>query len=342
MNKTRLEAYSFIALLVGVSILLFFVFAPFIQILALAAVFAVLLHRPYKLLTRSLFGFGSVAATIVVTLVLVFIIGPLFFLGSQIFHEAQNIYVGAQGNGAQYVQTVQAAIEHPIARLYPDFSFNISAYVGNILSFISSNLAAIVSQTLYLTLETFLLLLALFFFLRDGETLLTLIKATSPFGKSETQEILSNLNVTVQAVVKGVLVVALLRWILITIGFYFFHVPNAVLWGSIGGIVGAVPGLGAPIAFVPAIIYLYLSGHTLGAVGLTVFGLIVMTLVDNILTPYFFGRGFPVPSVFVLFSILGGILFFGPLGFILGPLVFSMFLSMFHIYSATTRETSHE
>lgn len=332
MNRDNIESYSFLALFLCVSLLLFFVFAPFIQILVLAAVFAALFHRPYEALARALRGWNSFAAIIIVALVLIFCIVPLFFLSLQIFHEAQSLYAGAQGNGAQYVQTVQTAIERPVQHMFPGFSFNLSASVGNVFSFISTNLASIVYQTFYVTLETFLMLLAFFFFLRDGRRLLTAIENTSPFGKEKTGEIFSNTYQTIRSIVTGTLVVALVRWLLISVSFYFFHIPNAILWGSIGGIIGAIPGLGTPFAFIPAIIYLYLEGNALGAVGLTLFGCVVIALVDNMLTPYFFGKSLAVPPVFVLFSILGGVIFFGPLGFILGPLVLSVFLSVVHIY----------
>lgn len=340
MHKNKLEYFSFAALFAGVSVLLFFVFSPFLQILALAAVFAALFHTPYENLTLKMGGYKNLAAFIVVGLVLIFCIVPLFFLGFQIFHEAQGLYAGAQGNGAQYVQVVQAGIEHPIQRIFPDFSFNISASIGNALSFISGNLTSIVSQTFFVTLETFLMLLAFFFFLRDGRGLLAAVAAASPLGKEETRQILNNMYQTIQSVIRGTLAVALIRWILIGLAFYIVNIPNAILWGSIGGIIGAIPGLGTPFVFIPAVAYLYFEGNTLAAVGLALYGLLVIGLVDNILTPYFFGKGLAVPSIFVLFSILGGIIFFGPLGFILGPLVLSVFLSVFHIYSEMAAESN--
>src|ERR1700722_3687218 len=131
--------------------------------LVLAAVLAVVFNRPYELLARALYGWRNFAAFLVVGLVLVFCIVPLFFLGSQIFHEAQSLYVGAQGNGTQYVRTIQAAIEHPVQRIFPGFSFDIGEAISNTVSFISSNLASIVSQTLFVALKTFLMLLAFFF-----------------------------------------------------------------------------------------------------------------------------------------------------------------------------------
>ncbi|MFA6278919.1 MAG: AI-2E family transporter [Candidatus Paceibacterota bacterium] len=333
MPGNKLESSSFLILFAGVSILLFFVFKPFLIILSLAAVFAVLLNWPYEKLTRALGGLKSLSAAITVGCMLIFFIVPLFFLGGQIFKEAGSLYVSLYGNGAHYLQVIQQAIENPIRHVSPGFVFNINTYVGNTLAFISNNLGSLVYQTLYIAFATFLMLLALFFFLRDGRRLLESFVQMSPLGDKVMTEILDKMYRTIGSVIRGTLFNALIRFMLIWIAFYLFDIPNAILWASIGGIVGAIPGLGTPFAFIPAVIYAYLQGNTLAAIGLAAFGIAVVILVDNILTAYFFGKGFPVPSIFVLFSILGGVVFFGPLGFILGPLVLSVFLSFVRVYN---------
>ena len=326
-------------LFAGISVLLFYVFAPFIQVLALGAVFAVLLHRPFVRLTHAFNGWKTPAAILMTFLVLVFFIAPLFLLGIEIFREAQGLYTGLLGSGAQYLSSIQTLIQGPIQHLLPGFTFDINTYVGGALGFISSNLASLVYQTFFVVFETFLMLLAFFFFLRDGEKLFSNVSGMNPLGKEVTADIIHNLHQAVQSVVMGTLLIALMRWIFVGVGFYLFGIPNAILWGSIGGIVGAIPGVGTPLVFLPAIVFLFLEGHTLAAIGLTVFTVIALVLLDNILTPYFFSKGLEAPQIFVLFSILGGILFFGPLGFVFGPLVLSVFLSIFNVYSKTVSST---
>ena len=333
MKKDRIESVSLLVLFAGVSVLLFYVFAPFIQVLALAAVFAVLFQSLYEKLVHAFAGWKTPAAVIIVTLVFFFIIAPLFLLGIEIFREAQGLYAGAQGNGAQYLLSLQTAIEAPIQHLLPGFTFDINAYVVSALAFISSNLASLVYQTLFVIFETFLMLLAFFFFLRDGAEISATMSGISPFGKSVTTDILSNMRQALQSVVEGTILIAIFRWILVGLGFYLFGIPNAILWGSIGGIVGAIPGVGTPLVFLPAIVYLFLQGQTISAIGLSIFTVISLVLLDNVLTPYYFSKGLAAPQIFILFSIIGGILFFGPLGFIFGPLVLSVFLSIFHVYS---------
>ncbi len=337
MQNGKLESSSFLILFIGISVLLFFVFAPFFAVLSLAAVSAVLLQWPYEKLTRFFRGWKNLAAAVTVALLLIFIIVPLFFLGAQVFHEAQSLYANIYGNGTHYLLVIQQAIENPIRHVFPGFTFNINAYLGNTLAVISNNLGSLFYRTLYVLFETFLMLLALFFFLRDGRDLLASFAKTSPLGNGLTSEILNKMYRTISAVMKGTLVNALIRWVCISAAFYLFHIPDAILWGGIGGIVGAIPGLGTAFALVPAVAYLYLQGNILSAIGLAAFGIALIILVDNILASYFFGKGLAVAPIFVLFSILGGIVFFGPLGFILGPLALSVFLSIVRVYGVEER-----
>lgn len=333
IDKHRLESFSFVGLFVLVSILVFFVFKPFFQIITIATAFAVIFHSPYEKLTRRLGQRPNASAVIVVLAVLLFFIVPLFFLGTQIFQQTQSLYSGTQGNEALYLQAINQAIEIPVRHLFPDFSFNISDYILNALSFVSNNLGAVISQAIYIFFGTFFMLLASFFFLRDGRKMISSFKKISPFGSEHTEEFLNKMYETINSVVKGTLFITLIRWAFMTAVFYFFGIPNALLWGSIAGFIGAVPGLGTPFAIIPAIGYLYLSEGGLSAIGFAIFGIAFIILIDNMLTAYFFGESFDVPSVFVLFSIIGGVFFFGPLGFILGPLVLSLFLSVVHTYS---------
>ncbi len=333
MDKGRLHTFAFFALFGAVALVLFLVFRPFLQILTLATVCAILLQRPYLRLSK-FSGSTSFAATTIVTLFIIFIITPLFFLGTEIFLEAQTVYTQTPGAGIEYVQTTGGSITNFIHQLYPAFTFNASQYIDVVVSFISSNLASVVSGTALIVFDTFLMLLALFFFLRDGKSLVQSAIAASPFGKEETTALVTSMHITITTVVRGTLLVAAIRWICIGVAFSLFGIPNALLWGSVGGIIGAIPGLGTLLVFVPATLYLYLAGNVIGAIGVAISGILVIILIDNLLTPYFFGKGLEVPQLFVLFSLLGGVLFFGPVGFILGPLVLSVFVSLLKIYSA--------
>lgn len=332
MERTKLEISSFLLLFAAVAVLAFFVFQPFLNVVLLAAVFAVLLHPAYEALARAFGGGRSMAAFVVVFATLVFIVVPLFFLGGQIFNEARELYFSLQGEKTDYAHLMQAAIETPVRQFFPEFSFDAREYAGRALGFVASNFAAFVSEAVFLLLATFLSLITLFFFLRDGRSLLVSLISLSPLEKEYDDEIIAKIYRTINSAVKGTMIISLVQGIFVSMGFYIFDVPSAVLWGSVAAIASLVPGIGTGIVVIPAVAFLLLKGSTFAAIGLLIWGVLVVGLVDNFLLPYFYGKGSDILPIFVLLSVLGGLAFFGPLGFIFGPIVLSLFVSMLHIY----------
>lgn len=332
MESKRLEIIVFSTLFIGLSVLTFFVFQPFLGILVLAMVLSVLFHPLYDKLVQVFHGGKSFFAGLLTIIALIFLIIPILFFGLQILHQAQNFFSLTQTGQGQYVQALQHNIDVLIRHVIPSFSFNISDSINKVLAFVSDNLAGLLSQTAYIFLQIFFILFALFFFLRDGAKMLESFVSLSPFEKEQNKEIIHTVYRTVTSVIRGTLFVGLIRFTLIAVGFYFLGIPNALLWGTIGGIVGAVPGLGTPFAIIPAFLFLLLYGHVLLAVGMALFGFLIFFFIDNLLSAYFFGKGLDVPSIFILFSILGGIIFFGPIGFIFGPIILSLFISIVDTY----------
>ena len=332
MESRRSELIIFSVLFIGLSTLTFFVFKPFLGIIVLAAVLSVLFYPLYEKLLNFFHKGKSFIASFLVIVALFFLIIPILLLGLQIFGQAQNFFSLTQVGQGQYIQAIQQSINIYVQHIIPNFSFNISDFVNKTLIFISSNLSGLLSQTTYIFLQTLFLLFAFFFFLRDGEEMLSSFVSLSPFEKQQNKAIIDSVNRTITSVIRGTLFVGLIRFILIATAFYLFGIPNAILWGCIGGIIGVVPGLGTPFVIIPAFLYLLFFGNIFLAVGMGLFGILLMFFIDNLLSAHFFGRGLDVPSIFILFSFLGGIIFFGPLGFIFGPIILSLFISMVDMY----------
>jgi predicted PurR-regulated permease PerM len=332
MEAKKIEIVSSVFIFALVLLLTFFVFQPFFHIMVLAAVLAVLMQPLYKKLMH-LFGHGkSFWAFVIVLLTLVFLILPILFFGLQILRQTQDFFALTQGDKLQYVQHISQSIQSFGQRILPSFSFNLSDYTSKAFDFISSNLGGFLSQTAYIFFQTVFLLFTFFYFLRDGETILDSFLSLSPFSKEKNKEILDSAHRTITSVIRGTLFVGLIRWTLLMAGFYLFQIPNPLFWGSLGAVIGAVPGVGTPFAIIPAVIYLLIKKKILLAVLTGLYGVLIIFFIDNILSAYFFGKGLQAPAIFVLFSILGGVLFFGPLGFIFGPIILSLFVSVLEMY----------
>ncbi|NTU98887.1 AI-2E family transporter [Candidatus Falkowbacteria bacterium] len=332
MKNNRLDLIVFSALFAGLSVLIFLVYQPFLYIIVLAMVLSVLFHPTYEKLTSFFHGGKGFFAALLVVVALVFLIIPLLFLGSQILHQAQGFFSMTQVGRGQYAQALQRNISDLVGHVVPGFSFNIQDLIKKVLAFVTDNLGILLSQTAYIFFQTFFLLFTFFFFLRDGKSMLKTFVSLSPFEKEQNKEIINSVYQTINSVIRGTIFVGLIRFILLALAFYLFGIPNALLWASIGGIIGAVPGLGTPFVIIPAILYFLINRNIVPAIGIGFFGVLLVFFIDNLLSAYFYGKGLDSPSIFVLFSILGGIIFFGPLGFIFGPIILSLFISAVDMY----------
>ncbi len=333
MDRQKVEISFFFLLFAGVAVLMFLVFQPLLKILILAAVCAVLLEPLYKKLLSLFRQSKGISAMITVVIFFAFLVVPLFLAGVQVLHQTQSLYASVSGDTAHYTQVINQAVETFGRAFVPGFSFNVNDYAAKAFAFISDNISVLISQTVIIFFQTFLMLLALFFFLRDGQSMVLSLLDLSPLEPRHNEEIMAMTHHTVVSVIKETVVVSLIRWILVGAGFYIFGIPNAIFWGIIAGIIGAIPGLGTPFVIIPAAIFLFIQGNIFAAVGIIVLGILIMGFVDNMLASYILGKGINnVSPLFALFSILGGLVFFGPLGLIFGPIVLSLFVATIHIY----------
>jgi predicted PurR-regulated permease PerM len=321
MEAKKLEMISFLVAAFVVLVFTFFVFQPFFNAIVLSIILAVLFDPLYKKLIAIFGGGKNILAFLLVLLALVFLIIPIMFFGMQILRQAQNFFLLTQGGQFEYAQNIKQGIEVVVRYIFPNFSINLSDYAAKALNFISDHFTDFLSQTLYVFFQTALLLVSFFYFLRNGDDILRSFMSFSPFGKEQSNEILNSTHKTITSVIRGTLFVGLVRWALLMAGFYLFKIPGSIFWGSLGAIIGAIPGIGTPVAIIPAMLYLFIKGKILLAVMIAVYGVLMVFFIDSILSVKLFGRGISAPSIFVLFSIIGGIVFFGPLGFIFGPIV---------------------
>lgn len=342
IDDKKLQVFFFFALFIGISILTFLVYQPFLQVIALSAIFAVILDPFYE---RALFFFRgrkTVSATFVIVITLVFIAIPLYFLSVQVFNESQSLYLSLQGNETNFLSRLNLAVERPIRQVYPNFSFDLGTRLGSFADLVSQNIGPLVSGTAFALFEMFIVILALFFFLRDGDQFIAGIMKLSPLDDKYDREILKKLEKTINYVLRSELLIDLIQGILAGIGFFVFGVPNAALWGTLATIVAPIPGLGTSLVTIPAVFYLLFAGNDPAALGLFLWAMLIVSLIDNFLTPIFYNRGIQVHPLFVLFAVLGGIAFFGPFGFLFGPFILSAFLALLHVYRVFILEEKEE
>ncbi len=333
MDKKSLQLYFFIAILLISLGLVFSLLLPFIEVLVLSSIFGVVLSPFHQKIVNELGGKRGLAAFVVVMLFGVVIITPSVFLTIKVFNDTRGIYSELTNpSEINYIQKVTDAIETPVQKYYPAFRINIGSTAGTIAGWLTGHITSILSKVFNIVVGIILIFITLFFFLKDGIKFKKILVDLSPLDDKYDEEIFNKVKNTVNATVKGVILIAIAQGILSGIGLWIFGIPNPALWGTVSAIASLVPGLGTAIVFIPAVLYMYISGNGAFAIGLALWGGLLVGLVDNFLGPYLYSKGSEIHSIIMLFAVLGGISVFGPIGFLFGPLIISLFFALIDIY----------
>lgn len=311
----------------------FFLFQPYLYALFLAAILRIVcapLHAKILSLTGER---QNVAAFLSVLTMLIFIILPLSLAVFFLFDDVGRFYsrIVSGGGDFSFVENIFSPVRDFIRNFIPDFSADPVAYAREGLSFVVAHIGSVFSRFVSLVFNFFLMLLALFYLFRDGSRFRKYIVVLSPLSNRYDESILNRLTEAVSSVVKGSLLVALIQGVLAGGGFAIFGVPNPVLWGAVATIAALVPNFGTMLVLLPAIAFLFWSGHVMPAVGLLLWSSVV-GLVDNLLAPHLMTRGLRVHPLLILLSVLGGFALFGPLGFLAGPVLVTFLITLLDMY----------
>lgn len=338
MDKSKSRLYFLLALLTLVAVLTFFILRPFLYALMLAVVFALVCRPAYLVVLKRFKGQAVFASLATVLLLLLFIFIPLFFLSWQIFQEGQVLYTFLSSNFSDAsLANWSKFIEQSLVELSPAFgnmSVDLSLYLESSLNFLLDNLAMIFFNLTKVVTGLFVFLFALYYLLKDGSELKLALMKISPLTKADDEVIFSKINLAVNSVIKGSLLLAIVQGLVSALGFVLFGVPNPILWGTVAAVGSLIPAVGTAIVIVPAVIFLFFQGQVVASLSLLAWGGVFVGLSDNLLRPYLVGKSTHLHPLIILLSVLGGLSFFGPIGFILGPLVATLLLVLLDISSS--------
>ena len=328
-----IEYVFFFLILAGSGYLLWQVFSPFISALALSVIIVTICYPLYELIQRYVYRNNKSLASALTTLIVVLIgIIPLVFISTIFVRELVSFYQTLGSGQDLSIEQHINAIENTIRIYVPEFELNLTEQLKQSAEWFVFNLGSIFAGTISTIFLVFIALIGSFYFFRDGKELLGFITKISPLPDKEDQIILSRLAKAVRGVTMGVVLVSLIQGILAAVGFTIFGIERAVLWGAVAAILSMIPGVGTIAIMVPAIIYLAVTGDVVNATGLAVWALLIVILIDNMLGPHLMSRGHNMHPFLILLSVLGGISLFGPIGFIVGPVIVTLFIVLLEIY----------
>jgi predicted PurR-regulated permease PerM len=347
VSRERLFAAFFFAVLGLLLYQMFLFLVPFLRPLGWAAILALTFYPLTAWLVHLVRGSRAIAASILVVAVLAVAVIPSILLGSLLVREAAAAYErvrdmvqsGELNRMLEQLRTSRPGVlfDRLASPVIESLDLDLSQILLGATSYASQQIAlqtgAIARNVLESVVSGSLMLLALFFFFRDGDRMSLAIRDLIPMDREHTDEVLTRVYDTLTAVVQSMVVLAVAQGLLGGFGYWAIGgLPFGVFLGFLTGIASFLPPFGAAFVWAPAGLYLLVTHQVLRGVLLLLWGLLAVSGVDNVIRPLFIGGRARLPTFLLLFAILGGMSVYGFLGIFLAPVILAALLSFIDIY----------
>jgi predicted PurR-regulated permease PerM len=330
MDQDYFKKIMTATILIVLIVLSFLLLKPIILAIIFGIILAFIFTPIYDFLLKFVKR-KNITAFIVCLLLITVVVVPLWYVAPIAIDQSIKFYVNSQS--ADFVT--------PLKTIFPSI-FQSEAFANEIGSAIQSfvtkttnslmnTLSNVILKFPTLFLQLLVVLFSFFFVLRDKEDLIEYIQSLIPFSKEVEKRLFKSSKDLTISILYGQIVLGMVQGITAGIGFFIFGVPNALLITILAMIAGMFPIIGTTIVWVPVAIYLILAGNTVSALGVVAFGLIA-SIVEALFKPIFISRRSKMNSSLILFGMVGGILFFGLLGIILGPLILAYLFIVIEAY----------
>ena len=347
--KGQVNEARWIAVLAATAITLYLcwlMLKPFITVLEWAAVLVIVFYPVHKRLARKLNRRG-LSALISSVLVVVMIVAPLTFLTVALANEL----AGTVGNLPIQVGHLFDPDTPVLGKLSEWIRDHLAVDLASSQSFIVEQLktagTALLGKSVDLMgnivsgiVKIFFVIFTMYYLFRDGDRIVRALPEALPLNKEQSEAIIARTSQVVSASVNGIVTIAALQGVLGGLAFWILGVPNPILWATVLGFICMIPIAGSFFVWLPASIYLLLTDHWGKAILLGLWGLLVISTIDNFLRPKLIRNQTKLHELFVFFAILGGINVFGLLGIVLGPVILAITLGLLQTFKQEKSEVN--
>lgn len=343
MSQNKLSQNFFVALLIGTTCLFFYMVRSFLVPVLLAIVFSTLFYPFFLRVCRWFGGRRTLASLFCCFLFLLVLVLPVYGVAQLVAQEAVSFYNDAGKRVLEVMEKGNAGYLGKLTGLPWVKTFGLdridlksyAADAGASAGKLAGNFFAKASKgTLHVLIVLFTTLFTMFYFFRDGERLAARVKYLIPMESKNEEAIVARFIAVSRATLKGTLLIAIIQGALTGLALWIFGVDSAVLWGVVATLFSVIPMVGSGTVLYPAALIQAVSGNVWQGVGIALAGALFISHVDNLLRPRLVGQEAGMHDLMIFFSTLGGIGLFGPVGFIVGPIIAALFLSILDIYSA--------
>lgn len=349
-NKDRFRKSFLLGLVVVVSLAFGWMLQTFLMTILLSAIFSGLVYPVYARLAAALNGRKPLASAITLVGIVLLVILPLIALLTVVINQAISVTSSIQPVVAriinepsyldQQLQRVPA-----LERLAP-YRDQIVARAGDALNLVGAFFIASVSEATRMTVtfvfHFFIILYTTFFLLMDGPAMLDAILGYLPLKPRDAAQMKERFVSITRATVKGTIVIGIIQGVLSGIAFWAVGIPDVLFWTAMMIVLSILPLIGSALVWVPACLFLAIAGHMGRALLLALFCSLIVGSVDNLLRPRLVGQDTKMHDLLILFSTLSGIVVFGPLGFIIGPILAGVFLTAWQLFGVAYHDVLEE
>ena len=335
----KMRSTFFFGLIGILAIALLYIFRPFFYPIFWAAIIAVMFYPLYKKLlkwTKS----KNLSTTLVMIIVVLVIFIPLAVISSLIVSESLKLVSSVSQSSLFTANTVDSLTDRlsgtklepyveSVKTEWITYANMLARQTGAILF---SSIKSVTQNTLRFIAMLFLMFYTLFFFFRDGNRMLTRLMHLSPLGDKYEKMLYEKFTSTTRATLKSTVIVGGIQGIIGGLLFWFVGVEGAIVWGVIMTALSIIPAIGSFIIWLPVGIIMLALGNVWQGVTILLVGSLIIGTIDNFIRPPLIGKDIQMHPLVVLFSTLGGLVIFGISGFVIGPIIAALFISIISIY----------
>ena len=344
----RIAQNFFFLLLAGLTVVFLFVLRGFLQPIFWAAIMGILFLPVQRRIEGRMPGRPSSAAFVTLLVILITVLVPTIVVAGAVADQGLQLYQRLQSGDIDpgvLLSRVQQGLPPEVVGLLERIGIapegleeRISQAALDASGFIAGLALDIGQDVGRFAALFFIMLYLLFFVLRDGARMLDRLVWALPLGDQRERDLFAKFSEVSRATIKGTLVVGAVQGTLGGIIFAILGIQGAVFWGVVMIFLSILPAVGAAIVWLPASVILLIGGSWIRGLILLGFGALVISLVDNVLRPILVGRDTKMPDWLILVSTLGGLTTFGISGFVIGPVIAAMFLSVWQMFGEQQEE----
>jgi predicted PurR-regulated permease PerM len=338
MSFATIQQTFFFGLLFIVTATFIWLIRDFLFPIFWAIVFTIIFYPIHRIWLSSTKSRKSLSTLLTIFSILILFFVPLSLISSLVIKESVNYYqllsLQTTKDDLSFLTTVPI-IENALTRAgitEESLQQQTAKAFRSAANWLSSQALLFGQNTFKFIIQFFVFVYILFFMLRDGPHLENRLIEILPLGDSKERQLFHKFTSTTRATVKGTFVIAVIQGIIGGALFFIAGIKAPILWGTLMGILSIIPALGASIIWAPAGVILLLGGSIWQGALILLGGLLIVSLVDNLLRPALVGKDTQMPDVIILLSTLGGLSLFGISGFVIGPIVAAFFFAMWHMF----------